>query len=110
MSYFCKLFFVFFIGTISLLACNTKSTKAQNKDITYKVFELENGKWGFQIDVKGKPYIYQNTVPVVEGYKSFQTKEDALKTAEFMVEKIKKEGGLPSISIEEIQSLNLQGI
>ena len=96
---------------IVLLICITALfCRCQNDDIKLKVFEIEEGRWGYKIDVKGKQLIDQTFVPVVEGYKPFKTKEDALKTGKLVMRKMKEEGMFPSISLEEIEELNLESL
>ncbi|MDR1056819.1 MAG: DUF4907 domain-containing protein [Prevotellaceae bacterium] len=106
-------FLIVFCAGLLFYSCGHNSSKdtQKDRDINLKVFELENGKWAYQIDVNGKTFIYQNTIPAVEGIYPFETEEDAFKTANLMVQKMQSdEGGFPSLSVDEVKALKLKGL
>ncbi len=94
---------VFFI----LTSCISKTEKACN-DTNIEVIPIkyENG-WGYDITVDTKKYIHQNTIPAVSGNKLFKTKKDALTVGKLMKSKICKRILPPTISIYELDSLNI---
>lgn len=83
---------------------------AADSKLTVKVFENKEGISGFGYDVlsDGKTLIHQPHLPAVSGNKGFSTKEDAEKTAALMLMKIQKGIMPPTISIEELDSLNIR--
>jgi len=42
---------------------------------------------GYRINLNNKTIIYQPNIPVIEGIKTFRTKEDALKTGQIVINK-----------------------
>lgn len=86
-----------------------KDTKAASTEPVYSIFTLETEGvgWGYQILKDGKLMINQDHIPAIQGNKGFSSKEDAEKTANFMLEKIKKGIFPPTISIEELDSLEV---
>jgi hypothetical protein len=65
--------------------------------------------WGYEIIVDGKTFIHQQYIPAVEGYKSFETSEDALKVGNYLVEKMKNKKH-PIITVEELKQLNIKNL
>jgi hypothetical protein len=53
-----------------------------------KTFPI-NGGWGYSIDVNGKKFIRQETVPVLEGSTAFKTKEQAEKVGTWVAARIR---------------------
>ncbi|QHT67839.1 DUF4907 domain-containing protein [Rhodocytophaga rosea] len=81
-----------------------KATIADEIDV--QPFVTEAG-WGYVIYMKGKPYIRQDNIPVVEGNKGFSTREKALKAGQLVVYKIKHAILPPTVSKQELDSLQL---
>lgn len=81
-------------------------TPAEN--IQLKTFKTNTG-WGYDIVKDDKLYIHQEIIPAIEGFKSFITKEEAEKVGKLVLQKIKNKegGGLPQITREEIDSLQI---
>lgn len=106
------LFLIVFAGlVITISSCGNNTTKAKTNSIELKVLELDNGKWAYTIEVEGKPYIHQTRIPAIKGNYPFETKDDALKIGNMVVEKMKKTpGDFPALTEEEIKSLNLTGL
>jgi len=70
-------------------------------------FLVEGQGWGYKILNNEKLFINQPHIPSLPGNAGFETKEKALKTAEYIVYKL--ENGLfpPTISPEELDSLGV---
>lgn len=62
--------------------------------------------WGYDILVDHKIFIHQEDIPAVAGKKGFLTKEDAMKTAGLVVEKLVK-GKQPSITKDDLTALKI---
>jgi len=73
----------------------------------YRVVTIktENG-WGYQIEGKEKVYIYQPTIPGVEGNQPFGTKEEAMRIGNLVLEKL-KDRKIPAIYLHELDSLRI---
>ena len=108
----CRLLPIYFILFLFFCGCGSHTSQPHSStDDKIVLTAIEEGNnWAFKIEVNGKLYIYQATIPAIGGNKSFKTKKDALKTGRLMVEKMKKTGELPTLSVEEIMSLNLNGL
>lgn len=77
-----------------------------------KTFELkdsagESKGWGYDIYIEGKKTIHQPIIPAIPGNRSFKTKNDAQKTGLFAVDKMIKEGTLPTLLVRELDSLGV---
>ncbi len=77
-----------------------------NSKIETKTFQV-NGTWGYDVLIDGHIYVHQPNVPAVGGGAGFKTEEDAQKTAEFVVDKIRKNILPPSVDQLELQSLGV---
>ena len=64
-------------------------TKAKGPEFTVITVEYPSTGWGYQILQDGKLAIDQKHIPVIQGYKSFSSKEKAEKTGNFIVQKMK---------------------
>lgn len=71
------------------------------------IFDLEHG-WGYQIFEGEQLKINQPNVPAVQGLHGFKSKDDALKTANLMIHKMEVGIFPPSITLNELDSLNIQ--
>jgi len=81
----------------------------ENQSLQVKAFNTNNKGWGYDIYKDNKLYIHQEIIPAIEGRKGFASKDEAQRVGELVVSKIKqgKGGGLPQITIEEIDSLKI---
>jgi Domain of unknown function (DUF4907) len=70
-----------------------------------EVFQTKNG-WGYNITVNHKIYIHQEFIPAISGYVPFLSKEDAMKTAKLVVEKL-SHGKIPSVTARELDSMKI---
>ena len=82
-------------------------------EITVKTFEVKDstGKskgWGYDLYVDGKRTISQPIIPAVSGNDAFATEDDAKKTGELAVKKMKMTGSFPTISIDDLDSLGIK--
>ena len=63
--------------------------------------------WGYQILNNGQLYINQPHIPSVQGNKGFDSKDKAIKTAEYIISKLEKNIFPPTVSPEELDSLGV---
>ncbi len=95
-------------------ACKPDNNKSNGKNeilyngVVYSVesFEMDSG-WGYKIYKDNDAFIKQEVIPAVNGYFVFDTKEKAQITGEFVLQKLISQPGLPSVSIEELDSLGV---
>ena len=103
------LFFRFLIITVILIACNQgkknykRSQTSNNAIIT---FDGQFG-WGYEVLIKNKPYIRQETIPAISGNRGFSSKEKAEKAAQFVIYKIEKNIMPPTVTVAELDSLGV---
>lgn len=106
--------FVIVILVLFLNSCSSgtqkKAAKADQtgfeKKVTIETFKSGQG-WGYEIKIDGKTKIYQPNIPAVQGNLTFDSETDAHRVAELVVEKMKSQS-LPSISIKELDSLQIK--
>ncbi|CAN5496896.1 hypothetical protein BH10BAC1_BH10BAC1_07330 [soil metagenome] len=90
-----------------------QSPTFSSENIEAKTFEVKDtlsGKslgWGYDLYVDGHLTIHQPIIPGVSGNHSFSTEEKAKKTGTFAIKKMKLTGGLPTITIKELDSLDV---
>ena len=93
------------------VSTNTGNSIDKNSDpeISIKIFknELPLEGYGYDILVKGSPYVHQPNIPAVPGNKGFSTEAAARKTAEFVVFKIKNKILPPSVEVRELDSIGV---
>ncbi|MDB5258765.1 MAG: hypothetical protein JWM14_3460 [Chitinophagaceae bacterium] len=77
------------------------------KELTAEAYENGDLGWGYSISIDGKKTINQPNIPGIEGKKGFKTKEQALKTADFVIYKIKHNSFPPSVTRKELDSLGV---
>ena len=63
--------------------------------------------WGYQILNNGELYINQPHIPSVQGNKGFETKDKAIKTAEYILNKLNNNIFPPTVSPQELDSLGV---
>jgi hypothetical protein len=80
---------------------------SESKGISFKIFEVENKQFGYDIFVDGKIYIHQPHIPSIPGNKGFESKEDAIKVAELIKNKIENKIIPPTTSKAELDSLGV---
>lgn len=81
--------------------------------ITHQIFRVDSVDnsgvrgWGYNIMVDGKIYIHQPTVPAIMGNNGFSSEQKAAKAAEFVIYKIRNNVIPPSVTPEELDSLEV---
>lgn len=112
---------ILFVSTVIILSsCSDSpkedvvSVKEQSKERSFEVevFEVKDSSgifqgWGYDIYVDQAKAIHQPTIPAISGIYSFKTKEDALKTGTFAADKMRSSGFLPTLSLDELDSLGV---
>lgn len=75
-------------------------------------FKLEQGDaWGYKINIGHKTFIYQDIIPTIAGRHYFQTKEDAQKVGDLMVQKMRNNGkSFPVITKQEMLDMKIAGV
>ena len=77
---------------------------------TYEVKDSTSGKsfgWGYDLYVDGHLAIHQPILPGVAGNSSFSSEAQAKMIGTFALNKMKNTGSLPTISIQELDSLGI---
>jgi len=86
---------------------DSSSNPFNGKVFTAEAYKNDSLGWGYFISMDGKKTINQPHVPGVPGTKGFKTKEQALKTANFVIYKIEHNMLPPSVTPEELDSLGV---
>ena len=104
---------VLFVG-----ACSNSNTERHEKDekirinlydgdtLRTEVFQIDTG-WGYRIYKNNRVFIEQNQIPAVAGFYLFTSAEKAQIAADFVADKMTKQQGLPSVTIEELDSIGV---
>lgn len=79
----------------------TKSKHANHFDS--RVFKVVNG-WGYDILVNDTIVIHQESVPVFENHQPFPQKEEAIQTAQIVIQKLKN-GEPPSLTKFDLEKI-----
>tara|TARA_R110002050_G_C8959807_1_gene514210 strand:- start:706 stop:1038 length:333 start_codon:yes stop_codon:yes gene_type:complete len=90
---------ILLFGGLLLLGCQ------QNSATRLETFQTENG-WGYVVKKNERTFIRQDIIPAVFGNQSFSAKEDAEKTGQLVIQKIRA-GQHPSVTVNELDSLNI---
>ena len=83
---------------------NKTKSAPQYQVITTK---LGDDAFGYQILKDGKMIIDQPNIPAIQGNRSFSSEADAQKTGDYLITKLKKGIFPPTLSVAEIDSLNI---
>lgn len=102
---------IFFTLLAISYSCNKKEkpTKVNKYDgaiLKYEVVKIDSG-WAYKIYKNKKVFINQPFIPAVRGTHYFKTKKDAELTAQLVIDKMSKKNGLPSVTIEELDSIGV---
>ncbi len=65
--------------------------------------------WGYEIEVEGKVFIHQDNIPAVQGNKSFQSADDALKVGTLVLDKMKN-NKKPVITVDELKAMGIKNM
>ncbi|MBK9457239.1 MAG: DUF4907 domain-containing protein [Bacteroidetes bacterium] len=76
------------------------------KIVRIETFKIDNG-WGYDIYLNNEKYIHQQYIPSVNGMHTFVSEAEAYRVAELVVEKINNNLMPPTISIDELNYLNI---
>ncbi|HVX51709.1 MAG TPA: DUF4907 domain-containing protein [Chitinophagaceae bacterium] len=79
-------------------------------DTSFTIIPVAKNAWGYNINLNGKVFIHQTTIPGMQGNIAFSRKTDAENTAKLVVQKIKKGIMPPSVSLQELQQLNIYNL
>lgn len=79
----------------------------KGKAFAAEAYKNDSLGWGYVISIDGKKTINQPHVPGIPGTKGFKTKEQALKTANFVIYKIQHNMLPPSVTPKELDSLGV---
>ena len=88
---------------ISAVICVVTVKSQNSKRFESRVFKVVNG-WGYDILVNDRLIIHQESVPVLENKKPFTKKEEAEKTAQLVLSKLKN-GKLPSLTKFDLEKI-----
>jgi hypothetical protein len=112
-----RLAFVFLILLTACTGSKNESTKDDQDEMVnslptepvYQVIttELPDKGYGYQILKDGKLIIDQQQIPAVQGNQYFSSEENAKKTGELALKKIRNQMFPPTISVEELDSLGV---
>lgn len=111
MKLFILRFFFGFIISHSCLSAQQEPAfpKADaNAKLSYKLIELPDHSYGYDIYNADKLMIHQPSVPGAPGNKGFKTKADAGNVAKLVMTKIKNGEMPPSVSSDELKKLNVR--
>jgi hypothetical protein len=79
----------------------------KNSNMEVHTFKNQDNSWGYSVAIDGRTYINQPNIPPLPGNKGFHTSEEAKKTGEFVVYKIRNNIMPPSITVKELDSLQV---
>ncbi len=87
--------------------------QAQTPLIEAKTFEVRDSTnqltgWGYDLYVDGKRSIHQPHIPAIAGNNPFKTQADAQRVGDLAALKMRAGMGLPTISLAELDSLNIK--
>jgi len=74
---------------------------------SFITFQNEDGSWGYKILNEENLYINQPHIPAIQGNKGFTTQERAEITADFVIFKLESGWSPPSVTILELDSLQV---
>ena len=76
-------------------------------EIKAVILSLEDNTFGYDIYLYDAVLIHQPSRPGLSGNSGFATEEDALKVAELVIKKIRNNEMPPTVTIEELQELEV---
>lgn len=77
------------------------------QNLSYEIIEVDSG-YGYNIVLDdGKPMIKQHHIPGIQGLKVFANEEEAKKIAELVKYKLENNSMPPSVTLNELDSLNI---
>ncbi|MEO9796278.1 MAG: DUF4907 domain-containing protein [Crocinitomicaceae bacterium] len=88
-------------------SADTDLLENSEDNFTYETVFIEDQGWGYEIYNNDKLYINQPHIPAIQGVKGFSSSEKAAITAEFAIYKIQNGILPPTLSKQELDSLNV---
>lgn len=82
-----------------------KASAYEGSKLTYKVTQLPDKTYGYDILADGRLMIRQTSIPAMPGTEGFKTKRSAESVAALVIEKIKKGQMPPTVEIDEMKKL-----
>jgi hypothetical protein len=76
-------------------------------DISIKVIPSVNKTYGYDILLYKRPFVHQPNIPGLPGNEGFTTNERAKTVAEFVVKKIRNNEMPPTVSIEDLNKMDV---
>ena len=103
-----KKYWAYILLVFALVFLGYQKLFKQENTIEIKTFKVQNG-WGYDVYRNNKLYIHQTIIPAIEGQKAFKSQEQATIIGNLVASKIQKRegGGLPQITVAEIDSLKI---
>ena len=65
------------------------------------------GNWGYDIYIYGVLYVHQSYIPAIKGNQGFKKEEDAVKTAQLVVDKIRNNVVPLNVTVQELDRLGV---
>ena len=100
-----KTHIILFFLCLSAFACGPDRGKTPPPETLIQVFQNADKSWGYDISLRGKPYVHQPHKPAVGGMSGFASENQARKVAELVAYKIRNGILPPSVSRTEVDSL-----
>ena len=113
---FLALLFLFVVLPGTSISANGNADKQEvkkqtnpyaNAQITVKIIPSVKKTFGYDILLHGKRLVHQPNIPALPGNEGFTTKERAQKVAEFVVKKIKKNEMPPTVTIDDLNKMDV---
>ena len=111
---------------LGIYSCSThndsegqQTVQSETKDVKAKVVAVETDNfsakaifspefgWGYKIMNNGNLYINQPHIPSIQGNQGFDSKDKAIKTADYIIRKLENNIFPPTISPKELDSLKV---
>lgn len=102
-------FFVLLLAITAWCSCSQHASKNGDEarlfdnNTELQTFPVKGG-WGYSIDVNGKKFIRQETIPVIQGQRPFATKEHAEKVGSWVATHIRHNEAF-TLTLPLLQSL-----
>jgi hypothetical protein len=87
------------------LAQTGEATPNTSAQLSYKIIERPDHRYGYDIVANGNVIIHQTSVPAVPGNQGFETEDGATKVALLVIEKIREGEMPPTVSSQEMKQL-----
>jgi hypothetical protein len=87
--------------------CNQTAKQQDSSVYNARVFKTEKADFGYDIYKDSTLVIHQPIIPSVSGNAGFVNEEEAKKVAALMIDKLNKGVMPPSVTVEEMEKLNI---